>query len=70
MNLSSLVNKAKATLKANPSLIDKGHDAVDGATGGKYTGHVGTARDAVKKAVGAEEQTPGSDEPKQDPPQH
>ncbi|MFW0785387.1 antitoxin [Gordonia sp. CPCC 206044] len=83
MDLKGLVDKAKAALKGNPSLIEKGGDAVDKATGGKYSSHVGKAQDAVRKAVGAEDgQAPGQAEqtpeqpkqtppgqPKQDPPQ-
>ncbi len=61
MDLKGLVDKAKAALKGNPSLIDKGGDAIDKATKGKYSSHVDKAQDAVKKAVGAQ------DAPQQNP---
>ena len=51
MDLKGLVDKAKAALKGNPSLIDKGGDAIDKATGNKY---VDKAQEAARKAVGAE----------------
>ncbi|AZG45339.1 antitoxin [Gordonia insulae] len=72
MDLKGLVDKAKAALKGNPSLIDKGGDTIDKVTGGKYAGHVNKAQDAVKKAVGAQDspQAPRTPEqPRQDPPQ-
>ncbi|MEP9395231.1 antitoxin [Gordonia sp. VNK1] len=62
MDLKGLVDKAKAALKGNPSLIDKGGDAVDKATGGKYASQVDKAQDAARKAVGAD--TPAPAEPK------
>lgn len=61
MDLKGLVDKAKAALKGNPSLIDKGGDAIDKATKGKYSSHVDKAQDAVRKAVGAQ------DDPRQNP---
>ncbi|MGV9710916.1 antitoxin [Gordonia sp. NPDC003424] len=64
MDLKALVDKAKATLKGDPSLIDKGGDAVNKATGGKYSGHVDKAQGSIKKAVGAEDAAaPKADEP-------
>ncbi|QRY63080.1 antitoxin [Gordonia sp. PDNC005] len=55
MDLSGLVNKAKAALKSNPDLIEKGGDMVDKATGNKYASQVDKAQDAARKAVGAPE---------------
>ena len=55
MDLGGLVNKAKQALKKNPDLIEKGGDAVDKATKGKYVGQVDKAQDAVRKAVGAQD---------------
>ena len=72
MDLKGLVDKAKAALKGNPSLIDKGGDAIDKATGGKYASHVDKAQDAVKKAVGAQNDpssAPKPASPQQNPPQ-
>ncbi|WP_267615781.1 antitoxin [Gordonia bronchialis] len=54
MDLKGLVDKAKAALKGNPSLIDKGGDAIDKATGNKYADKVDKAQEAARKAVGAE----------------
>lgn len=69
MDLKALVDKAKATLKGDPSLIDKGGDAINKATGGKYTGHIDKASDSVRKAVGAEgDQKPEPDRPQTPPP--
>ena len=39
MDLKGLVNKARATLQKNPSLIEKGGDAIDERTGGKADAH-------------------------------
>lgn len=58
MDLNGLIGKAKKALKSNPSLVDKGGDAIDNITGGKYKGQVDKAQDAVKKAVGAEQKKP------------
>ncbi|NDZ96335.1 antitoxin [Streptomyces sp. SID6673] len=81
MDLKGLVDKAKAALKGNPSLIEKGGDTVNKVTGGKYSGHVDKAQDAVKKAVGSDTpkpenpapapspESPKPEEPKQNPPQ-
>lgn len=75
MDLSGLVNKAKAALKGNPDLIEKGGDAIDKATKGKYAGQVDKAQDAVRKAVGTEGNNPGGQNPgnntpgEQNPPQ-
>lgn len=55
MDLKGLVDKAKAALKGNPDLIEKGGDAIDKVTGGKYAAQVDKAQDAARKAVGAEE---------------
>ncbi|MGC5255274.1 Rv0909 family putative TA system antitoxin [Gordonia sp. DT218] len=66
MDLKGLVDKAKAALKGNPNLIDKGGDTVNKVTGGKYAGHVDKAQDAVKKAVGPD--TPKPDTPKPENP--
>ncbi|MFT4044707.1 MAG: antitoxin [Gordonia sp. (in: high G+C Gram-positive bacteria)] len=65
MGLKELVEKAKTVLKGNPSLIDKGGDAIDKATGGKYTSEVDKAQDVVKKAVGAQETPPATDSQQQ-----
>ena len=56
MDLSGLVNKAKNALKSNPNLIDKGGDAIDKATGNKYSSHIDKAQGAARKAVGAQDQ--------------
>lgn len=56
MDLGGIVNKAKAALKKNPDLIEKGGDAIDKATKGKYAGQVDKAQEAARKAVGAPEQ--------------
>ncbi|ATD69923.1 MULTISPECIES: antitoxin [Gordonia] len=64
MDLKGLVNKARDTLRKNPNLIEKGGDAIDKATKNKYAGQVDKAQDAVRKAVGAQEQ--GA--PRQTPP--
>jgi hypothetical protein len=61
MDLSGLVNKAKAALRSNPDLIEKGGDMVDKATGNKYASHVDKAQDAARKAVGAPEKPAGDD---------
>ncbi len=53
-----LLDTIKNALKGNPSLVEKGGDAVDKATGGKYAGAVDKAEDVVKKAVGADEKQP------------
>ncbi|MDH3047692.1 antitoxin [Gordonia alkanivorans] len=58
MDLKGLVNKARDTLRKNPNLIEKGGDAIDKATGNKYTGQVDKAQDAVRKAVGAQNTAP------------
>ena len=55
MDLKGLVDKAKAALKNDPSLIDKGGDAIDKVTGSKYASQVDKAQDAARKAVGAQE---------------
>lgn len=52
MDFKGIVDKAKSALHNDPSLIDKGGDAVDKVTGGKYAGQVDKAQDAVRKAVG------------------
>lgn len=65
MDLKGLVDKAKNTLRGNPHLIEKGGSYVDKATGGKYSGHVDKAEDAVRKAVGAQP----SEAPESQPPQ-
>ncbi|MFT3659957.1 MAG: antitoxin [Gordonia sp. (in: high G+C Gram-positive bacteria)] len=51
MDLKGLVNKAKDELAKNPELIEKGGDAIDKATGGKYAGQVDKAQDAARKVV-------------------
>lgn len=56
MDLKGLVDKAKSALRSNPDLIEKGGDAIDKATGGKYAGHVDKVQDAARKAVGAQDQ--------------
>ncbi|GAB06461.1 antitoxin [Gordonia amarae] len=56
MDLGGIVNKAKAALQKNPDLIEKGGDAIDKATKGKYAGQVDKAQDAARKAVGAPKQ--------------
>ncbi|MFT4125986.1 MAG: antitoxin [Gordonia sp. (in: high G+C Gram-positive bacteria)] len=58
MDLKGLVDKAKDALKKNPSLIDKGGDAVDKATGNKYASQVDKAQEAAHKAVGNPENKP------------
>ncbi len=58
MDLKGLVDKAKDALKKNPDLIEKGGDAIDKATGGKYADKVDKAQDAARKAVGAVENKP------------
>ncbi|GAB21670.1 hypothetical protein GOPIP_011_00610 [Gordonia polyisoprenivorans NBRC 16320 = JCM 10675] len=66
MDLKGLVDKAKAALQKNPSLIEKGGDAIDKATGGKYASQVDKAQDAARKAVGAqnpETQNPETQKP-------
>lgn len=52
MDLKGLVDKAKAALRKDPSLIEKGGDAVDKATGGKFASQVDKAQEAAHKAVG------------------
>ncbi|MYR06564.1 antitoxin [Gordonia sp. SID5947] len=69
MDLKGLVDKAKAALKGNPSLIEKGGDTVNKVTGGKYAGHVDKAQDAVKKAVGADTPNPQNPPPAPKPDQ-
>ncbi|ALG83823.1 antitoxin [Gordonia phthalatica] len=59
MDLNGIVNKAKDALKSNPDLIEKGGDAIDKATGGKYASQVDKAQDAARKAVGAEQKQQG-----------
>lgn len=54
MDLKGIVDKAKNALKSNPNLIEKGGDAIDKATGGKYASQVDKAQDAARKAVGAD----------------
>lgn len=56
MNLSRLVQQAKRALRKNPSLIEKGGDAVDKATGGKYADKVDKAQDAARRAAGLPQQ--------------
>ncbi|GAA1481355.1 hypothetical protein GCM10009624_17950 [Gordonia sinesedis] len=65
MDLKGLVDKAKAALRSNPSLIDKGGDAIDKATGGKYADKVNKAQDAARKAVGSDQQNRGGNIPGQ-----
>lgn len=67
VDFKGLVDKAKAALKGNPDLIEKGGDAVDKATGGKFAGQVDKAQDAVRKTVGAEEKKPADPQPPADP---
>ena len=68
MDLKGLVDKAKEALRGNPSLIDKGGDAIDKATGGKYASQVDKAQDAARKAVGAQNpETQKPDTPNQPP---
>lgn len=72
MDLGGIVNKAKAALQKNPDLIEKGGDAIDKATKGKYAGQVDKAQEAARKAVGAPQQgEQGATEqnPNQNPPQ-
>lgn len=64
MDFKGLIDTAKNTLQNNPGLVDKGGDALDQVTGGKYAGQVDKAQEAIKKAVGAEQQK--ADEPKAD----
>lgn len=54
MDLKGIVDKAKNALRSNPNLIEKGGDAVDKATGNKYSSHIDKAQNAARKAVGAE----------------
>ncbi|MGO3328305.1 antitoxin [Gordonia sp. (in: high G+C Gram-positive bacteria)] len=54
MDLKGLVDKAKNALSSNPKLIEKGGDAVDKATGNKYSSQIDKAQNAARKAVGAE----------------
>ena len=56
MDFKGLADKAKDALASNPDLIEKGGDAIDKATGGKYADQVDKAQDAVRKAVGADEE--------------
>ncbi|WP_461665428.1 antitoxin [Gordonia sputi] len=63
MDLKGLVDKAKEALRGNPSLIDKGGDAIDKATGGKYADKVDKAQDAARKAVGVEGDKPAQQNP-------
>lgn len=60
MDLKGLVDKAKAALQKNPSLIEKGGDAIDKATKGKYAAQVDKAQDAARKAVGVDNQKPNT----------
>ena len=53
MDLGGIVNKAKQAIGKNPDLIEKGGDAIDKATKGKYAGQVDKAQEAVHKAAGA-----------------
>lgn len=68
MDLKGLVDKAKSALKNDPSLIDKGGDAIDKATGGKYAAQVDKAQDAARKAVGADQPAAEQTPPDQTPP--
>ena len=68
MDLKGLVDKAKEALRGNPSLIDKGGDAIDKATGGKYADKVDKAQDAARKAVGVEGDTPAQQNPAEQKP--
>lgn len=52
MDLGGIVNKAKQAIEKNPDLIEKGGDAIDKATKGKYAGQVDKAQEAVRVAAG------------------
>ncbi|GAA1898579.1 MAG: antitoxin [Williamsia herbipolensis] len=49
MNFKQLADKAKAVVQKNPQYIDKGADALNKATKGKYSSQVDKGRDAAKK---------------------
>ncbi|MCP2192678.1 MT0933-like antitoxin protein [Williamsia deligens] len=49
VNFKQLADKAKAVVQKNPQYIDKGADAVNKATKGKYSSQVDKGRDAAKK---------------------
>ncbi|MGZ8178952.1 antitoxin [Williamsia sp. SKLECPSW1] len=49
MNFKQLADKAKSIVEKNPQYIDKGADAVNKATKGKYSEQVDKGRDAAKK---------------------
>jgi hypothetical protein len=49
MNFKQLADKAKAAIRKNPQYIDKGADALNKATKGKYSSQVDKGRDAAKK---------------------
>ncbi|MBT0566515.1 antitoxin [Williamsia sp. CHRR-6] len=51
MNFKDLINKAKSAISKNPGIIDKGADAVDKATKGKYSSHVDKGAEALKDAA-------------------
>ncbi|MGC5248793.1 antitoxin [Gordonia sp. DT219] len=71
MDLKGLVDKAKAALQKNPSLIDKGGDDIDKATHGKYAAQVDKAQDAARKATGGgDAQNQPHDQSFQDQPPH
>lgn len=59
MDIKGIVDKAKNALKSNPDLIEKGGDAVDKATGGKFASQVDKAQDAARKAAGVENKPEG-----------
>lgn len=61
MDIKGIVDKAKNALKSNPDLIEKGGDAVDKATGGKFVSQVDKAQDAARKAVGVENKPEGGE---------
>lgn len=69
MNFNEILNKAKAALGKNPSVIDKAGDLVDKQTGGKYSSHVDKAQDAAKKFTGGQQgQAPQGQQPQQPQP--
>ncbi|KQS00792.1 hypothetical protein ASG12_08035 [Williamsia sp. Leaf354] len=51
MDFKQLTNKAKSLVSKNSQYIDKGADAIDKATKGKYTSQVAKGRDAAKDAA-------------------
>ncbi len=51
MDFKQLANKAKSLVSKNSQYIDKGADAVDKATKGKYTSQVNKGRDVAKDAA-------------------